>query len=1019
MRSRLQQIIPFRVFGRPGFKILNSGRLRTWAPLICDLGLFKPGSGLAQRDSEFKSIGGKMKKMKKMKKRYRARSLCSLLAAVFALSACTQGTPSMTTVAAQTPQQHSEEVPQHSKDESQPALPAPKSEDVKKLQDQIFLHWKKLVSGSAPDLPLAQLLAGTVAELAPEATNDMMKEVDSWSLSDPNLSDKIFRFKEDLAKSYSQNRLRLTLSNQNIDSDIVAHSIFALPSTNLFASDAMSALVDLSLRSHLQNKAYQSLTQTYTDAIQDATSLVAQDLVASFKRDQSVEYEHILQVIRNALLTQKEVQEQVRDILSKSSKLSACIQHIHDKIDSTEIEKIILEEVAGGVVKAITQGTSTLFIAPTLQVFEQKVDEIFVFKQTLIQEAKKFQSDLHDVQEQSQALIDSISGKKNILKDVNEKMYQAKSIAEDELKKAQDIANTAGNQLTGDLNAVVDGVKTGDWQGVLTSTQNSVNRIGNLCVGAENLASSLGIPISPDIQNAVKTVSEVSEVINIGASVAAAFATGGASAILSVVSGFSGMSQGPDLSGIESELAAIREQQKEILQNEVKIMEMVKDLADMVGQFHEEEMQQLYVIDQDIKDTASIMTMMDWGLCKKMLSSLPSGDNSSQILGLGWRQGFQSYGRFLNQNGIQKFISDSQAYYSSCQTNLGSVLSPWVEKSGADLKTSILRYTVSGEDKDSQFLEEVIYQPLFQFTLQSQRTHGLSLPMARMPILAAKYKAFSELADNDEENLQLTSLLSPQRLDIYITSYLSLRPFVQLDVSQWTSTFDSTADLSDEAQKLLQFDHFLSSQQINFAHERSVADLQATLDLIRSAIAQESILAGEPILDLLSTHFAEFFSDAESPLGKSVRSNKVLLTNLINYVFSQVVPPTSRDSYEQARTSQDTERLITILGKDIGETLRTYLVADAKNHTLLIQIPGGKSASSGPQVSLPTAHDLSEGKILYRSTMGRLVDLQSRVMDELQNLSASSLQPEEIKKLMNVLFIQSKTMRVGNEKSIL
>jgi hypothetical protein len=938
-----------------------------------------------------------------MKKRNfrRSKTISYLLASTLALSACSEAPNS------DGGNSEGSELPA-------PSSPGPEHRSKPLPPDnetasKVFTQWRKLIEGPSPDLALAQMLAGTVSELAPEESNRLMKEIDSWSLSDVDLNKKIEEFKEGLSKSYLQNRLRLTLSDRNVDSSIVAHSIFASSDKNLFASDQMSAIVDLSLRSYLHNKSYQALTQTYAEALKEATEMVARDLLSSMKRDQPTDLDKILAAVKNALQNRDQIETDVREVISRSRKLSICIDHIRERVGSEQVGTIILEQVSSEIVNSLMRGSPIFPLRHSSAQFEQKVSEIFVFKSTLVQEAKKLHSDLKDLGHQSQSIVDSIAKKKNLLKDVTAKIRAEKGVDKVELEEAESLAVSRVYGGTGG----VENRKLNEWENFISSAQTSVDRIDNICGTAMSLAQQLGIQVDPNIQKVVKTVSQVNQALQIGQSLAAAFATGGASALLSAFGGLGGLTGagGPDLSGIESELAQIREQQQVIIQNELKIMEMVKDLAEMIGQFHEEEMAQLYIIDQDVKDTASIMTMMNWGNCKKMLSALPQSLTTKEFLGLSWSQGFQTYSRFSGATGIQKYLSDTVPYYSPCMTTLGSTLSPVVDgEAGSDLKSSILRYTVSGDDKDSQFLEGSIYQPLLEFTLKNKREYGLDVPAAHLSILESKYHAFADPAASSAERLQLNYLLSAKRLQVYVLSYLNLRPWIQIGSHQWSETFGAV-DEGKEIPQEQKLKNFLSSSELRFAHSRSVTDLKAVLDLIQSAVAQESILAGEPVLDLLAERLPEIFSQQVSPLSRSIRANNILLINLLSYVVAHTVPPEMWGSYEQARINNDGNQLIAILGHGAGEALRGHLVVDASTHTLRVQVPAAMAGAQTISLELPTLAQLQTGKVLYRSTMGRLVDLQSRVMDELKNLTVSPLSPTELKKLSAVLMIQARAQK--------
>jgi hypothetical protein len=290
---------------------------------------------------------------------------------------------------------------------------------------------------------------------------------------------------------------------------------------------------------------------------------------------------------------------------------------------------------------------------------------------------------------------------------------------------------------------------------------------------------------------------------------------------------------------------------------------------------------------------------------------------------------------------------------------------------------------------------DVFYQPLLELVKSSKRLNGLSLPLVQMRSFAAK----RALVDNGNSSPTETSvLISTQRLQRYTQGYIALRPLLQFAPTQWSGLFSGPHLDVSALQSFLQTPNLSALQD-------SRVRLQTLLTLIDSAIAQESIWAGEPVLDLLAAHVNELL-DTQQPLTdnltedarKAAVQNPVLLQNLLVYLLQSQATNFDHAAYDKALQDGNVQELKVALGDSLGGLLGPYLQSAPPTSLQLLWM--GKYLSP-----LPSRQEIESAQIHYRPNLFRLVSLHDRTVEAIVGMNLSGLSPDTQRKLMFIQFI--------------
>ena len=173
------------------------------------------------------------------------------------------------------------------------------------------------------------------------------------------------------------------------------------------------------------------------------------------------------------------------------------------------------------------------------------------------------------------------------------------------------------------------------------------------------------------------------------------------------------------------------------------------------------------------------------------------------------------------------------------------------------------------------------------------------------------------------------------------------------------------------------------------------------LDMIHSAIAQEAILAGEPLIPGVRAKMAKqlFANDVCGKAGPegivcSLRGNRLLMKNYLNYTIQKSISFTlTLEKYQDALNRNDFDTLALYLNNE-GVTRDMLMVEDGliKIRLPVEQRPGGKNFET---FTLPRSEAITANTMLYSENMERLIKMQKDTVSALVKLSPSQFRTTE------------------------
>lgn len=529
--------------------------------------------------------------------------------------------------------------------------------------------------------------------------------------------------------------------------------------------------------------------------------------------------------------------------------------------------------------------------------------------------------------------------------------------------------------------------------------------LGAILETTERMAQILGVKPSKDIERALETVKTVNNVITTVQGAMTGFSQGGYYGAFAALasSPMLGMMSGGDpaaskLDAINKKLDVVLRMQRQMLDMQLSTMDMIKNLAMMVDKFHEQEMLALSELrDLSIVDLELNKVNLNDHIraCERLISYqlnlgreyTPSARNLDSIRSM-------FYGKIKSNADLKRVvISSSPSDFSTCQLGIAEAFS-----ATTSTETPIRAIFSTDENSNLSKFNREKFLPLWSILGLTSGgltidTMPLHLPAKTIEGLAFKRPYYDGGDGMTQDELEgaiysLDELISVQALERYTLSLMVLQPFLELNAKSWFR--DSKGAVDD----------FLASLQPGILGQgRSTYFLRNALRLIQSAIAQEAILAGEPLIqrfahqdseNIFSTtacdqaKFSGVLAAAGSPALCSVRGNKLLMKNLITYMTWTYGPSRTSGEYGQAIAQGNLDWISQNNG--LGLPASSYeVVNQAEVKAVVVKLP--LEGEKVQKISLPTAEEVSKGELIYSENMSKLLLLQDQVIDSLRQVS--------------------------------
>ncbi len=726
---------------------------------------------------------------------------------------------------------------------------------------------------------------------------------------------------------------------------------------------------------------------TYSKRMDTLSSDIASSILTEAQKNSPGELAKILKAIKTS--SEQEAIEYLKDFIEghknyiefyESSGLN--VQEKATLVVSGVIAYKIYQEV-----KNTQSFEKFLKAVESIQQLHKKYKELVILSNSIQGYTKKMHSDAEkfvaaskDIQLRLSTTLTNLS-KKDFKTDINTKKilnHVYDQVVGDTKNKLNPKASP--HELTASVNQMISSTArmAGNFSAILNTTL--------------TLSDSLGVKLSPEIIKLADKVQKVSAVVNIASSLITGFSKGGALGAMASLTGSSALSQNgfetqamARFDGIDKKLDEVVKLQKQMIDLQLQTMTMIKNVAHMIDQYHQEEMDALNAIKNRnvvILELSKMSLHSGIRSCENLIAKyihdqknlykLSGRGSEPSIAEFSSQELFEKLKTFTN---VKEFVrSTRDSIFSDCQGGISAAF----EMENME-ENPIFSIYSSTEKNDLKSFYEEKYLPLYGLVGPILKTgtgfsNALHAPVESIKSINNKINLIKGNLENThsiEGEYELKSYISFFALQRYATQLLALHPYLELDHDEWNESIDNV---------FKSYRHATTKQ--NFS-PRGVYFLENALLKTQSAIAQEALLAGEPIMNLVFSSLEKYFNtetpcDGNSPEACAIRSNPILVRNLILYSFSEAKNSfgyTTAD-YNKAFEGKDIKTLEKLIF-DNRISNRIVLIGDSLKFILY--------SKNGDvfRIDLPNTIEIHDNKVTYSDDMRSLLSLQDKILDAL------------------------------------
>lgn len=859
---------------------------------------------------------------------------------------------------------------------------------------------KKLLSSQTPNVALAEVLAHSI----PKEHRDEIKEVVKSLTEDEAkaIVSKVLEDSEKIRNSFLFHNQRYQDNSGLIENSLVNPKRLA---DAQFSSENM---LKTSVFTYLKDKTLDQIVTTYEKRASELSRELAQQIALELGKENPeigamIDREH------------KEGLDRFIQALQKSEPFLRKVDTYfkNSTLNVNEQGMVVMSGVVAGAMYVLVKDNKDFKslvkkaqqIAGEIKDIMRKADELIVLAQSLDKHATDLGRDIRNLDE----------GIRGADADLRLAFREARPLLEKPTNiHSRRIVNFLHeNVISG--NVTGDGNNTSLFSRPINISENikkSVAAAGNISQNlsaiistSTQMANLLGVKFSPGTQKLLDTANKVAAVAQVASTIIAGISSGGALTAVSAlgalggVGGLGGFGGGgnnnaAEFAMINAKLDQILKNQQKIMEMQVETMKMIKDLAIMVDEYHQREMVALAALRDDVlvgNEMKKAELNKDVRSCERMisfqLSSVWKDTNFKLHSGFGIHNLDGINKKFLaNIEGlsdIRRLIeSGGENGFGRCQDAFG-------EAFGKDLdeENPVLAIFASNENNALYKWNRETYQPLLEYLVEVSGTTGLDsvplhIPSANFTGQAIKAQYVDNVSDGntDSENYVLEYLVSAKSLERYLTSLLVLYPILEVERNIWEKALEEIVDT-----------YILNAGSGARQNTRSFYHLSNALKLIQTAIAQEAILAGEPVLHRIHRKFhKEIFSESacekyeeNSKFICSLRSNRLLAKNLLRYDLNARFSDSLMREYEQAFVKKDFKTLSFLLNNHIGPTRIME-----ENERIVLQMTLFQDRKEEQyNLPLPSPEEIKSGTIMYSENMNRLLKMQMYVLEALDKVT--------------------------------
>lgn len=853
--------------------------------------------------------------------------------------------------------------------------------------------WEQIASGTNPNPALARLLMPYLSE----------DERAVYTKSVPFEAKALQEVERD--RQEAKDFLLFRGLGFKKDPSIVGSTLNVAVNKMSFSARGIRDDLNLNLQIQRQNQAMESLLKTYADRAQ---KLATEMMPAWVERMSPDDQKKLSEIVKGSRV---QAIERTIEVLKKYDGILSAY-NFHSE-DNTKI--VVVGMVAGALVDYLLKNPD---VQSLIRGAQQVAD--------IAGKVREAAALVELVQESRHKLSQDWQNAKYALKEIGKEIKSSQIEMEFQPETRVEALRFMSDALTGNLQSSKQPgplsrpqIVNKNIETFVNSAASAAGRLDSILNATETLAGRLGIKIDPGVQSAIDTARTVTSAVNLAQSVMSAYSSGGLIGALGMVAGGPGPAlmgavagaaiqaeMAADIKAIKRELAEIKQLQKEMIEIQLETMKMIREVAVLVESFHKEEMAEIRSVKSLVLqqiEAQSILTHSEVIACEKMLQygvGTKGRNNNAYRMNNVRTAGLTDYllRTALNEKGaLARFVrSSSETNFEECQRAMTLAFG---NTSAAENPVQ-LAANAKGSELASFYTD--VYAPLMSLAHNGRSVSypvlsmGLHLPTVNANALMRKVEYAKRELNNSHEvpQVDLRNLISTDGLERYIESLLVFHPILAFDKIDWMMTGKDANQLKE---------------QYEVSWSRSVYWLQNALSIVQSAIAQESLVVGEPLLPVLSEKLAELSGMTDcggrvapaQELACAIRRNNLLSENLLKFVVHQRVPVQQlRVAYAVAYAERNIPALESRLGADFVGKIK---VRESKNEKFLVFTWQDKTGIY--ETRMPSPNAVIEGEIKYTGNMKRLLTLQDKVIEaylEVTPMMVDEKVQKQVRKMMMV-----------------
>ncbi|UOF02627.1 hypothetical protein [Bdellovibrio reynosensis] len=879
---------------------------------------------------------------------------------------------------------------------------SPKVKTEIKVQGETEL--KKLISGPQPNLALAEIAAQEVKLLNPEVATQLAKQMEgsvNWAELQKSTTHKILKTAQGFV---------MGASPAVYDPEYMSRSLIR-QIEEARAAGSFAGRIEIQVANMAKSEALKGLMATYNETLNSQGKEISAELVERWSKEQP---EIIQQIDSLISVDVKNRAAEITKVLKQADRLLVTYG-----IPDEDQAKILLYGLIANHLHEVLKEHKTvkelIRIVGEVNDAKAKIQNVLLLADSLSKHGQALKNDWKNIKSSFSNIVEDLKYYEGLTDP--DQMVVSEEARKGVIRYLDDVLNgkvNSGEKASSEKKSFLTEAHPIDKNvdSFLTSTKNASDSLSNLINITEQLSGALGVRIDPSLVDAMNTAKKVTAGVELVHGAVKAYATGGLVGALGVISGGAGGVLGiggapSELGMVKQDLAEIKKTQMEILKIQKATVRMIKDLAVMIDEYHQQELRALAEIRDDIITNLELNALTlnrDIHLCHALLSyayssSSPVGVRKSLV---SVREASLNRQLFLTKigglKGIRDALSSSQGSYAqSCHHAMSLAFKQEFISDTPLLLRHINRFQ-DGEKESGIKIQSKLYTPALNYFHGKISKKDFEEMSLHLPVLDFKtYQSrkidhiYSKATVNREPNLlSLVDLVGPLSLERYGTLLVALHPYISTNIRD----FENLETLTDEKEGMENGTKW--SQQW----------LAGALEITKIAIAQESILAGEPLLHALELDWPSITAETSDCVKEKkkfcfVRQNPLMLRNLLTYIISR------KNGFSNVNYSSAYEKGSSGTN-DIANLLNVKpdrLIFENSSKRWILKLDNQDQL--GLQIYLPTPEVVARGRIEYSEAMPRLLMLQEKIAEELALVTPLNLNEKETNEMMKLLIIKN------------